>query len=244
MTKSSLLAFSAIALLSIPAISQADTFSTYGDTTVVSPGDGADPTAFQLTSGTIPYPDPTSYAGLQDQITSVLDVANLTTLSADYKMTVGTFGGGAPRFTLFDPSFNSAYVYWGTPTGGGGFSDPNAGGWANTGNYASLASPDVRVYVNGFGGINQPNTGVTWQQFVTEAGSIDLSYVTLDLDGGFSGPNGQQMLTDNFTVNADVFDAPAAVPEPATWAMLILGFLGVGAMVRKARRDMRGLLAA
>jgi hypothetical protein len=52
------------------------------------------------------------------------------------------------------------------------------------------------------------------------------------------------MLTDNFTVNADVFDAPAAVPEPATWAMLILGFLGVGAMVRKARRDMRGLLAA
>jgi hypothetical protein len=29
---------------------------------------------------------------------------------------------------------------------------------------------------------------------------------------------------------------PGAVPEPSTWAMLILGFFGVGAAIRSARR--------
>jgi hypothetical protein len=32
------------------------------------------------------------------------------------------------------------------------------------------------------------------------------------------------------------FDATSAVPEPATWAMMILGFLGVGLMGRRKRR--------
>jgi hypothetical protein len=229
MFRNLLLVGCAFAVLSLPAMARAQTFSTYGDTTVVSPGDGADPTAFQLTSST----GGLGYAGLQDQITDGLTVASLTTLSADYMMTTGTFGGGAPRFTLFDSSLNSAWVYWGTP---GSLSDPNAGAWANTGNYASLSSPDVRVFVNGFDGINTPNTGITWQQFVTEAGTTPISFVTLDLDGGtFTNlPNGQQMLVDNFTVNNQVFDAPA-VPEPAAWAMMLFGFGGLGAVMRSRR---------
>jgi hypothetical protein len=32
------------------------------------------------------------------------------------------------------------------------------------------------------------------------------------------------------------FDAPGGVPEPATWAMMIAGFGGVGAMIRSRRR--------
>jgi hypothetical protein len=36
--------------------------------------------------------------------------------------------------------------------------------------------------------------------------------------------------------------SPAAVPEPATWAMMIVGFGGVGALMRRRRRD--GGLAA
>ena len=35
---------------------------------------------------------------------------------------------------------------------------------------------------------------------------------------------------------------PLAVPEPATWAMMIIGFGGVGALMRRNRRD-RGLAA-
>jgi len=35
----------------------------------------------------------------------------------------------------------------------------------------------------------------------------------------------------------------AAVPEPATWAMMIIGFGGVGALMRRRRRDSGGLAA-
>jgi hypothetical protein len=31
-------------------------------------------------------------------------------------------------------------------------------------------------------------------------------------------------------------DFPTQVPEPATWAMLLLGFFGVGSALRGARR--------
>ena len=215
-----------VAALALPAAAQ--TFSTYDDAKVVSPGDGSDPTAFQLTSSSAPG---MADGGLEDKITSALPLSQLTTLSADYDMTTGPFAGGAPRFTLFDSGLNSAWVYWGTPTGGGSFSNPNSA-WANTGNYADLGSADVRVYSNGFGGVNSPNTGMTWSQFVGLAGSTDLSYVTLDLDGGWANsPNGQQMLVDNFTVNSQVFDA-GAVPEPTVWSMLILGVAGIGTALR------------
>jgi hypothetical protein len=42
---------------------------------------------------------------------------------------------------------------------------------------------------------------------------------------------GQWIALDGITV-----DAVAAVPEPATWAMMLLGFCGVGFMLRKSRR--------
>lgn len=216
-----------VAALALPGASQASSFFTYDDATVVSPGQGADPTAFQLTSSSSPGQ---ADGGLEDHVASSLTLADITTLSADYAMTVGGFGGGAPRFTLFDPSLGSAWVYWGAPLGGGGFSNPNPNNvWANTGNYAT--SSDVRVYVDGFGGITDPNTGITWSQFVSEAGSTPISWVTLDLDGGFSQTNGQQMLVDNFTVNSASFDAPG-VPEPTIWSMLILGVAGLGTALR------------
>jgi hypothetical protein len=40
--------------------------------------------------------------------------------------------------------------------------------------------------------------------------------------------------SDNLTV--DVFDRGAAVPEPATWAMMILGLGGMGGLMRSQRR--------
>jgi len=56
--------------------------------------------------------------------------------------------------------------------------------------------------------------------------------------------------SNEFQIYAVDFDGPGlvapalrgAVPEPATWAMLLVGFGGVGGMMRRARRG--GLLAA
>jgi len=40
---------------------------------------------------------------------------------------------------------------------------------------------------------------------------------------------------DNFSADVNVTDFRAAVPEPATWAMMILGFGAVGAVIRRRR---------
>jgi hypothetical protein len=98
----------------------------------------------------------------------------------------------------------------------------------NTGNYASASSTDLRVYVNGFGGINSPNTGETWAQFQAQAGATLIADISVDVDGGLAmTPNVQQVLLNNFTMNGDVA-AVTGLPEPSTWAMMILGFAGIG----------------
>lgn len=74
-----------------------------------------------------------------------------------------------------------------------------------------------------------------------------------------SSPNETSQVTDNFTLpggahnfTLDYVEANgspsvlnfnvAAVPEPATWAMMLIGFFGIGAMVR-SRRNARVLTA-
>jgi hypothetical protein len=211
-----------LAVVAVSTLSaHAAAFHTYGDVTVSSGG--------YLTTST----DPSGYGGLVLDFTATpFALSSLTNLSVDYQMTQGTFGGGSPRFSIFDTSGSfAAWVYLGTPLGGGTFADPNPGAQQNTGNYANLLSSDVRVYNNGFGGVGNGNTGETWAQFVAQVGSTNVGYVTLDLDGGFTGT--QQALFNNFTVNDTV--VTAAVPEPSTWAMMILGFAGVGFMAYRRK---------
>jgi len=221
----------ALGLVGVTRPAAADVFSTYTCDTSFACTDGTVPVSngdFDLISNNGANP---IASGLQLQVTGTLALSNITSLSAVYSMINGTFGGGAPRFTLFDDSFASAYVYWGTPAGGGSFSNPNANNsFSSTGNYADTSSSDVRVYVNGFGGQNTPNTGETWDDFVTALGATDVSYVTLDLDGGFTG--NQEMLVNSFTVNDETFTAPT--PEPAALALFGTGLLALG-MVRRRR---------
>jgi len=216
--------------LFVPCVcAHADTLTTYGDVTTVT-GPGGTP-AWQITSNTSGI----GYGGLEDQITGLLTPTTLTHLSADYEFTTGTIDGGAPRFTLFDSSLNSAYVYFGTPTGGGNFSDPNAGTYANTGNYVDLLSSDLRVASNGFGGDNTPNTYTTWAQFVALNPNVAISYITYDLDGGFTGT--QSLETGNFQVNDNTYNpAGSPVPEPASLLLLATGVLGAsGEMWRRMK---------
>jgi len=43
---------------------------------------------------------------------------------------------------------------------------------------------------------------------------------------------------DIFEFKQNSYDpAPGAVPEVSTWAMMLLGFGGLGAMLRRRRRD-------
>jgi hypothetical protein len=203
---------------------KADTLGVYGNTTVVN---GPNGTAWQLTSNTA---TPPAWAGVYVQ-TNLLTVSSLTQLSASYQMTQGTFGGGSPRFSLIDNNGNEAWIYFGTPLGGS-FLDPLSGAYGSTGNYASLLSPDVRVYSNGFGGLNSPNTGMTWAQFSALTGGTQIGFVSLDLDGGWLQT--QQMQVNNFQINGTTYN-PASVPEPVSMILLGSGLVGVGAKLRKRR---------
>jgi PEP-CTERM motif len=210
-------------------------FNLYGASVVIpNPGIPGEGNVLQVTSD----PAGTGYGGMYyDATSSALTVGTLLNVSALYQMTEGTFGNGAPRFSLIDTTSNTnneAYIYWGTPTGGGSFTDPHPGTWASTGNLASLASSDVRVYVNGFGGQNTPNTGETWAQFVAAQASTQIAYVSLDLDGGFT--SAQQMITDEFTVNNAVYEAGPDAPEPGTLTLVCLGIAGLCGYSWRQRR--------
>jgi hypothetical protein len=223
-----------LAALCISAcLAPADTVNTYGDATVVT-GPDSNP-AWQLTSDSS---GPNTYGGVYVTITGTLTPATLTQLSADYLMLTGTFGGGAPRFSIIDTTSNTnneAYVYFGTPAGGGSFTDPNKGNtnYANTGNYANLSSSDVRVYSNGFGGFGNGNTGQTWAQFVASVGTVDIGYLSLDLDGGFTG--NQVMDIANFDVNGTIYNPTSPVPEPGSLNLMVclLALLGGACLLRR-----------
>lgn len=63
----------------------------------------------------------------------------------------------------------------------------------------------------------------TLEDFPVTAG-LQTLYVA-----GNSGGNG--------SYSVDLSFAPTAVPEPATWAMMILGFTSAGVAIRRRRRD-------
>jgi len=88
-------------------------------------------------------------------------------------------------------------------------------------------------------------------QLLQVAGGVGGSGIVFGLDAAQAGIlNGLNPLNDVFAVSAtfqgaeggiDVIQAAsltsvAAVPEPATWAMMVLGFAGVGMMAYRKRR--------
>jgi hypothetical protein len=93
-------------------------------------------------------------------------------------------------------------------------------------------------------GFSQTSQNVTWEAFLNNA-SVGSGSTTLAAGSvvGFSGAGGFDQLRysayDNGQ-NAAAFDSvraqySGAVPEPATWAMMIIGFGAAGSMVRRRR---------
>ncbi len=216
-------------VFAVPCLhAQSTTFGTYGDTSVV-PGPGGT-SVYQLTSN----PSLKGYSGIYVQFNDPFTVSNLTTLSADFDMTDNTIANGAPRFSIIDTTSNAqneAYVYFGTPNGSGGFSDPTPGSWESTGNV--VTSADLIVQNNGFGGGSTGASYETWADFVAQEGGVSIGYITIDVDGGFSST--QTADVNNFDVNGTLYNAPAATPEPSSVLLLGTTLLGAAGILRRRR---------
>ncbi len=153
---------------------------------------------------------------------------DLTSLSADYIANLGGIAGGSPRFALVTDANNDSVadgqivVLWGPA---GSFVDPTLGA-ANTGNLLALLD-NGRYDLSGIGGSAYTDRATA----LSLASGLSVLRASLIVDS-FGGAD------RNFTVNAIAVEAVNAVPEPATWAMMVLGFGAVGGALR-ARRKVR-----
>ena len=161
------------ALLSVSAVpAHADALFFYGDVQTTANG-------FLATSD----PNATGYGGFDVRFTNPTALSSITNLSIDYQITLGAIGNGAPRFTIFDNAFNSAFVYIGTPLGGGSFSDATLVRLPTR--VTTLLRRTYELPLMGSAASVTP-TAVTWAEFVAEVGSVDISRIYVDVDGGYS----------------------------------------------------------
>ena len=118
---------------------------------------------------------------------------------------------------------------------------------AATGALDLLAGWTIECSCGGSGG---PNAGAFIDPTASGTFTADLlagQTYTVSLDGheGVSGIGGIASTTSGETDG--VFDwsiSQAAVPEPASWAMMLLGIGGIGATMRTTRRTQRSTAAA
>ena len=146
-------------------------------------------------------------------------------------------------YGLTDHTGDGGYLLVVDPSGAGSFFVATFAVAANSNYVLSFVASQlnfgssIRASINGAdaGTLFAPDTG--WTSFSANYNSGSATSVTLRLDAG----NYSQSYND-FAVDDVRFTGPApiptatAVPEPATWAMLLVGFGAVGAASRRRAR--------
>ena len=123
--------------------------------------------------------------------------------------------GLASSSTPFTYTFvtNLASTYGGSDSWGGGLSAViPAGTYAASSGGAAGVGPYTPTNLNVFAG---ESLAGTWRLHISDSAPIDTGFVRTFSFGGETGPTG--------------------VPEPASWGLMIAGFGGAGAMLRRRR---------
>jgi hypothetical protein len=120
------------------------------------------------------------------------------------------------------PGFSSFTVNWTALT--------NAGDIVSNGDVTALNN-----LLAGAGG--QVLIGFHWGNVPGTYGNVSAFYLWNNVATGAIHLTN----TDGWS-NAVLYTATPAVPEPATWAMMLVGFAGIGAAMRRRRRDSKPAL--
>ncbi|WP_375397803.1 PEPxxWA-CTERM sorting domain-containing protein [uncultured Sphingomonas sp.] len=155
---------------------------------------------------------------------NVVDVTNFYLLAAAYNgttfnITFNGTGGFAQTFSnIALPDFNGGAIN----TVGGGVSDQTV----------------FRVYGVGGGGTGNSSNGAVNYYSLTQVGfDFGNTLAGRTLTSATITGNGYETLIFGATAVSPQAVTPGAVPEPATWAMMIAGFGLVGGAMRTRRRE-------
>jgi hypothetical protein len=180
--------------LGTPAIA-ASGYTLFGDAQIVSGGNPGNAAQIRSDMSRAPF-----YGGVDFDITAGMTVADLTSLSTDYKFTQGSCSDGAPRFqinviTPAGPTRN-IFVYIGPPPNYT-LCPPNV--FTNTGN---LVAPLNLVDASQLGGAFY----MPWAAVVAAYGSYPVTGIQVVTDTGYKFADGvQTVLVDNVQINDDTY---------------------------------------
>lgn len=133
------------------------------------------------------------------------------------------------------PIFNGPVsILFSTPQAGVGLD----GGYFNNPHSTGITAYDI--HGNVIGTVSNLNLGIEFLGLVTSDHSATISGLQFHLVG--DEPAGFAVDNIRFGVGGEVV-APPGVPEPAAWAMMLLGFGGAGVLLRRRRAQAAALPA-
>ena len=150
--------------------------------------------------------------------------SQIQSIGATFTDTAGGAYGASPRIETVLNTGEWILTFLGTPPS---FTDSNPALFTSTYSGANLDNgTNNSAYENS-------NTYNPFSSFNSVVGNDTVTNVYLILDGGWGGNGPQSLTLDSINVAVS-----GAVPEPSTWAMMLLGFAGLGfAGYRKTKKS-------
>jgi PEP-CTERM motif len=206
-------------LAAVPASATVYTFSTTGATATITTDINTMTIALTDTNAN-PISEISALAGIQLFLDSAPTAVTLASSSGTL-IDIAKGGGVTPD--------GGTINHWGAGSVGSTLFLETAGPFS--------AGGQPRNLIVGPGPYTSVNNGfANFDPYIQGTGTFVLNFV---------GDEGTPVVTGaNFSFGTSgVFPAPGGVPEPATWAMMIIGFGGVGAVIRRRRGQMAATLA-
>ncbi|MFD1786267.1 PEPxxWA-CTERM sorting domain-containing protein [Sphingomonas floccifaciens] len=163
--------------------------------------------------------------------------ANAATL-VDFVINTGINGSnvpGAPTDATITGTFDYEALGAGTTTGVSNFNVLLASNGLNYGNFPGGVTANVTNLTNSTGTLNFFNAGSTIFSFdISNFGAMGTSATTVSNATNFTYGDGTRI---GITAGSEGrISVAAAVPEPATWAMMLIGFGAIGATMRRRKQ--------